>query len=98
MPKNILISGAGIAGPILAFWLARHGAKVTIVERAPLLRTAGQTIDIRGAGLEVIRRMGLEDTVRSITTQEQGYQVCGQEESYTSRASSGYNGRSRVSF
>ena len=72
MPKNILISGAGIAGPVLAFWLARYGAKVTIVERAPQLRTAGQTIDIRGAGLEVIRRMGLEDMVRSITTQEQG--------------------------
>lgn len=54
MPKNILISGAGIAGPVLAFWLVRYGAKVTIVERAPQLRTAGQTIDIRGAGLEVI--------------------------------------------
>jgi len=72
MSKNILISGAGIAGPTLAFWLARGGMKVTVIERAPLLRTAGQTVDIRGAGLEVMRRMELEETIRSKTTQEQG--------------------------
>jgi 2-polyprenyl-6-methoxyphenol hydroxylase-like FAD-dependent oxidoreductase len=72
MHKNILISGAGIAGPTLAFWLVRYGMKVTVIERAPQLRTAGQTIDIRGAGLEVVKKMGLEDIIRAKTTQEQG--------------------------
>ena len=72
MLKNILISGAGIAGPTLAFWLVRYGMKVTVIERAPQLRTAGQTIDIRGAGLEVVQKMGLEDIIRARTTQEQG--------------------------
>jgi 2-polyprenyl-6-methoxyphenol hydroxylase-like FAD-dependent oxidoreductase len=46
--------------------------KVTVIERAPELRTAGQTIDIRGADLEVVRKMGLEDIIRSKTTQEKG--------------------------
>lgn len=70
---RILISGAGIAGPTLAFWLARAGAHVTIVERAPTLRAVGQNVDLRGAGLEVIRRMGLEDTVQQNTTNEEGF-------------------------
>jgi 2-polyprenyl-6-methoxyphenol hydroxylase-like FAD-dependent oxidoreductase len=70
MTKNILISGAGIAGPTLAFWLVRYGMKVTVIERASQLRTAGQTIDIRGAGLEVVRKMGLEDIIWAKTTQE----------------------------
>lgn len=69
---NILISGAGIAGPATAFFLAKAGAKVTVVERAPEPRTGGQNVDIRGHGLTVIRRMGLEDTVRSKTTHEKG--------------------------
>ena len=69
---RILITGAGIAGPTLAFWLARAGTRVTIVERAPALRAVGQNVDIRGAGLEVIRRMGLEDTIRQNTTNEEG--------------------------
>ena len=70
---RILIAGAGIAGPTLAFWLARAGAHVTIVERAPALRAVGQNVDIRGAGLEVIRRMGLGDTIRKNTTNEEGF-------------------------
>jgi len=59
-------------GPVLAFWLAKAGIHSTILERAPDLRTAGQIIDIRGAGIEVIKKMGLEDTIRSRTTKEVG--------------------------
>lgn len=70
---RILITGAGIAGPTLAFWLARAGAHVTIVERAPVLRAVGQNVDIRGVGLEIIRRMGFEETVRQNTTNEEGW-------------------------
>ena len=69
---RILVTGAGIAGPTLAFWLARAGAHVTVVERAPVLRAVGQNVDIRGAGLEVIRRMGLRDIVNENMTNEEG--------------------------
>ena len=56
---KILISGAGVAGPTLAFWLCEHGFQPTIVERAPRLRTGGYIIDFWGAGLEVADRMQL---------------------------------------
>lgn len=69
---RILISGAGIAGPVLAFFLSRAGATISIVERAPDLRSGGQNVDVRGAGLEVVRRMGLEAAVRDRTTNEDG--------------------------
>src|SRR5689334_9388973 len=54
-----LISGLGIAGPTLAYWLHRAGADVTIVERSPALRTSGYVIDFWGTGYNVAERMGL---------------------------------------
>ncbi|KAK2627992.1 hypothetical protein QTJ16_002638 [Diplocarpon rosae] len=69
---SVLISGAGIAGPVCAHFLARAGIKTTIVERSPSLRRAGQQIDIRGAGLTVVQHMNLEATIRSKTTKEAG--------------------------
>src|SRR5690349_4163820 len=57
--KNILISGAGIAGTTLAFWLKRFGFNPTIIEKAPRLREGGYAIDFWGAGYEVAKRMGL---------------------------------------
>ena len=70
--RTVLVSGAGIAGPALAFWLRRHGMVPTVVERAPGVRPGGQSIDVRGAGREVVRRMGLEDAVRRAGTGEEG--------------------------
>ena len=70
--SSVLIAGAGIAGPALAFWLARRGMQATVVERAAGLRIGGQSIDIRGAAKEVVRRMGLEDAIRARTTGERG--------------------------
>ncbi len=72
MNPTVLISGASVAGPALAYWLHRHGYDVTVVERAPALREGGQNVDVRGAGREVIRRMGLEDAIRAATTGEAG--------------------------
>ena len=57
---DILVSGASIAGPTVAYWLAKAGHRVTVIERAESLRTAGQNIDVRGSGREVLRRMNLE--------------------------------------
>ena len=69
---SILISGAGIAGPALAYWLNSHGWATTVVERAGELREDGQNIDVRGAGREVARRMGIEDAIRAASTGEVG--------------------------
>ena len=69
---RVLISGAGISGPVAAYWLSKAGAKVTVVERASSLRTGGQNVDIRGHGLIVLKRMDLEQTVYDNTTEELG--------------------------
>ena len=61
---HVLISGAGIAGPALAHWLAAAGWTTTVVERFDALRDTGQNLDVRGAAREVVRRMGLDDAVR----------------------------------
>lgn len=77
MAKNkVLVSGASIAGPALAHWLHRYGAEVTVVEQAQGLRPGGQAVDARGVAKEVIRRMGLDATVRAACTEtEGGYSV-----------------------
>lgn len=71
---KVLISGAGCAGPALAFWLARAGHRVTIIERNTSLRTLGAQIDIRNQGVEIIKRMGLLEKIREILVYEKGAQ------------------------
>ena len=67
---KVLISGAGIAGPTLAYWLAHYGLKPTIVEAAPRLRTGGYLIDFWGAGFDIAERMGLLAEISS-----KGYKI-----------------------
>ncbi len=57
--RSVLISGASIAGPALAYWLDHYGFEVTVVERAPAVRSGGYPIDIRGTAVDVVERMGL---------------------------------------
>ncbi|KAN0099248.1 FAD/NAD(P)-binding domain containing protein [Hyaloscypha variabilis] len=72
-PLKVLIVGASVAGPTAAYWFAKAGAHVTIIERFPSLRTAGQGIDIRTAGVTVMRKMpGMEAAVRAKNTQIEG--------------------------
>lgn len=68
--KRVLISGAGIAGPTLAYWLGRYSWTPTVVEHAPRLRTGGYVIDFWGAGYDVATRMGLLQDI-----QHSGYAV-----------------------
>ena len=70
--KTVLISGAGIAGPALAFWLRRHGFTPTIVEIAPAPRPGGQTVDLRGISRIVADRMGLLPAVAERQLHERG--------------------------
>ncbi|MFF4370622.1 FAD-dependent monooxygenase [Streptomyces sp. NPDC001594] len=67
--RTVLISGASVAGPALAYWLHRHGFVPTVVERAPALREGGYAVDFRGeAHLAVLRRMGILDELRAART------------------------------
>lgn len=76
-PLSILIVGCGIAGPPLATFLLlsslppEQKPQITILERSTL-RSRGQNIDIRGAGVTIIRKLGLETAIRLATTGEEG--------------------------
>jgi 2-polyprenyl-6-methoxyphenol hydroxylase-like FAD-dependent oxidoreductase len=69
---NILISGASIAGPALAYWLNRYGFHPTVVEKAPALREGGYKVDIRGVAINVAERMGIMDDIRRASTDMKG--------------------------
>lgn len=73
-PLKVLIAGAGISGPAAVYWLSRlpGGAAITVVERAQAVRPGGHQIDIRGQGITVIQRMGLEAKMRANVVREEG--------------------------
>ncbi|MEN0052520.1 MAG: FAD-dependent monooxygenase [Mucilaginibacter sp.] len=66
--KKILISGASVAGPALAFWLNRYGFEVTIVERAPGIREGGYAIDFRGPAMQVLEQMDMIEAIKKFET------------------------------
>ncbi|KAI1119553.1 hypothetical protein F5Y14DRAFT_395746 [Nemania sp. NC0429] len=72
---RILISGGGIAGNALAFWLSRIGHDVTVVERSSGLRDTGLQLDLRGHGIEVMKRMGLQEAFQAQMAPEKGIQI-----------------------
>ena len=67
--NTVLISGASIAGPALAYWLDRYGFRVTVVEKAPALRPGGQAVDFKGrTHRTVLERMGVWEDIRQHRT------------------------------
>ncbi|MFG1948709.1 FAD-dependent monooxygenase [Nonomuraea sp. NPDC048826] len=64
---DVLISGAGVAGPALAYWLRHHGFAPTVVERAPRARADGGMVGLRGEALDVLDRMALLERVKALT-------------------------------
>ncbi|MBE9600807.1 FAD-dependent monooxygenase [Pedobacter sp. MC2016-24] len=72
--KKVLVSGASIAGPTLAFWLTKYGFDVTLIERSKSLRLGGQNLDIRGAGRAIARMMDIEKEILKANTGEIGLQ------------------------
>jgi 2-polyprenyl-6-methoxyphenol hydroxylase-like FAD-dependent oxidoreductase len=72
---GVLVSGASVAGPALAYWLGRYGFEPTVVERAPAAREGGQAIDLRGAAREAVGRMGLIEEVRRAHTGARGMAI-----------------------
>ena len=65
--KNVLISGAGIAGLTLGILLKEKGWEPTVIERDPAMRTEGYMIDFFSTGWDVAERMELVDELRKIT-------------------------------
>src|SRR5581483_11823803 len=64
-----LISGASVAGPVAAYWLARQGFEVTVVERAPTgFQPGGHAVDLFRPAMEIVRRMGVADAIRDRAT------------------------------
>jgi 2-polyprenyl-6-methoxyphenol hydroxylase-like FAD-dependent oxidoreductase len=72
MTRTVLISGASIAGPALAFWLHHHGFRPVVVERAPTVRGGGYPIDVRAGAIEVADRMGLLPAIREAHIDSRG--------------------------
>lgn len=72
---RVLISGAGVAGPTLVYFLAKTGARITVVEKAPALLPHGQNVDITGSAVTVIKKMGLLNEVKRYHTKEKGTQL-----------------------
>ena len=66
--RTVLISGAGIAGPSLAYWLHRHGFEATVVERSAFLRDSGGAVDFRGEQVRLLKAMGIFDAVKAAET------------------------------
>ncbi len=67
--STVLISGASIAGPALAYWLGRYGFRPTVVEIAPALRTGGNAVDFRSdTHLGVLEQMGVLADLRRVQT------------------------------
>ncbi|MEV4536537.1 FAD-dependent monooxygenase [Asanoa sp. NPDC049518] len=72
MNERILIAGASIAGLTTAHWLARHGFRPTVVERAPAPRPGGNGVDVREQAVEVVDRMGILRQLRAAATDVRG--------------------------
>jgi 2-polyprenyl-6-methoxyphenol hydroxylase-like FAD-dependent oxidoreductase len=66
---RVLISGASIAGPVLAYWLTQSRFDVTVVERAPKLRkTGGHAVDLFRPAMEISERMGVLPRIEAHAT------------------------------
>jgi 2-polyprenyl-6-methoxyphenol hydroxylase-like FAD-dependent oxidoreductase len=77
--RTALISGAGVAGPTLAYWLIRAGVTPTVVEQEPALRTGGYVIDFWGLGYDVAERMGLTNDLDRVGYRTREMRIVGEE-------------------
>jgi 2-polyprenyl-6-methoxyphenol hydroxylase-like FAD-dependent oxidoreductase len=61
--KKILVIGAGIAGPTVCYWLKKYGFSPTLIERSRQIRTGGHAVDIRGIAANIVKKMGIYNTI-----------------------------------
>ena len=77
--ERVLICGAGVAGSILAFWLAKHDFQVLVIERSKAEQKAGQGIEIEEPALKVVQLMGIMDKLEQRKTGEMGFNLVDQQ-------------------
>ncbi|OAV98296.1 hypothetical protein PTTG_00341 [Puccinia triticina 1-1 BBBD Race 1] len=70
--RKVLISGAGVSGPVIAFWLAKAGIQVTVLERSENVRQGGHLISLAEPGVEVLELMGLLEPAQERMTNQVG--------------------------
>ncbi len=70
---NVLISGAGIAGSALAYWVARSGHSATVVERSEFDRSSGAPVDVRRPAMPIVERMNIVPRLREASTVVSGW-------------------------
>src|SRR5262249_50773438 len=70
---SVLISGAGIAGSALAYWVARFGHSATVVERSESLRSSGAPVDVRRPAMPIVERMNIVPRLREASTVVSGW-------------------------
>ena len=73
--ERILICGAGVAGSVLAFWLAKHDFQVVVIERSKIEQKAGQGIEIEEPALKIVMAMGILDKLNEKKTGELGFNL-----------------------
>jgi 2-polyprenyl-6-methoxyphenol hydroxylase-like FAD-dependent oxidoreductase len=62
---RVLISGGGIAGLTLAYWLHQYDIEAVVIERAAPHCSDGYGLDFYGTGYDVAERMGVIDQLRA---------------------------------
>lgn len=77
MAMRVLISGAGIAGPTLAWFLAKTSARITVLEKSNSIRAEGHNIDLDGSAITIVNKMGVLDEIKRLNTTEVGTRILG---------------------
>lgn len=75
--RKALVSGSGIAGLTAAYWLAKDGWQVTVVEKAKAERTDGYMMDFYGNGWDVAEKMGLTQKIKGMHYPIDALQIVG---------------------
>lgn len=77
MPLNILVVGAGCAGPAFAQLMIKANPKnnITVIERFSALRTGGQQLDLKAEGIPIAKGMGILDTLKAACVHESGMKL-----------------------
>ncbi|OAN84346.1 monooxygenase [Jannaschia sp. EhC01] len=75
MGKDVTVIGGGIGGLAAALACARHGAVVTVLERAEAIREVGAGLQISPNGWVVLQALGLDAAVAANATRGQAVRL-----------------------